>query len=76
VHEHVEGVVRGAGKPCNYVQEVWLIVNPGLQGVEQSIMSRQSHGCGVADQVHSGYVLYTDLHSVFTLKPFESPVSA
>jgi hypothetical protein len=28
-HEHVEGVVRVAGKPCNYLQEMWLIVNLG-----------------------------------------------
>jgi hypothetical protein len=34
-HEQVEGVVRGAGKPCNYLQEMWLIVNLGVQGVEQ-----------------------------------------
>jgi hypothetical protein len=38
-------------------------------------MSRQGHSCGVVEQVYSGYVLYTDPHSVFTLKPFESPVS-
>jgi hypothetical protein len=34
-HDHVEGVVRSAGKPCNYLQEMWLIVNLGVQGVEQ-----------------------------------------
>jgi hypothetical protein len=38
-------------------------------------MSREGHGCVVAEQVNSGYVLYTDPHSVFTLKPFESRVS-
>jgi hypothetical protein len=37
-------------------------------------MSRQGHGCDVAEQVHSGYVLYVDPHGVFKLKPFESPV--
>jgi hypothetical protein len=37
-------------------------------------MFRQGHCYSVAEQVHSGYVLYTDPHSVFTLKPFESPV--
>jgi hypothetical protein len=74
-HEHAEGVVRGAGKPYNYLQEMWLIVNLGVQGLSRAVMSRQGHGCGVAEQVHSGYVLYTDTHCVFTLKPFESPVS-
>jgi hypothetical protein len=33
-HEHVEGVVTGAGKPCNYLQEMWLIVKLGVQGAE------------------------------------------
>jgi hypothetical protein len=40
-----------------------------------AVMSRQCHGCGDAEKVHSGHILYTDRHSVFTLKPFESPVS-
>jgi hypothetical protein len=31
-HEHEKGVVRGAGKPYNYLQEMWLIVNLGVQG--------------------------------------------
>jgi hypothetical protein len=35
-------------------------------------MSRKCHSCGIAEQVYSGYVLYTDPHSVFKLKPFES----
>jgi hypothetical protein len=34
-HEYVKGVLRGAGKPCNYLQEMWLIVNLGSQGVDQ-----------------------------------------
>jgi hypothetical protein len=34
-YEHVEGVVRGAGKPCSYLQEMWLIVKLEVQGVEQ-----------------------------------------
>jgi hypothetical protein len=34
-HERVEGVVRGTGKPCNYLQEMWLIVNLRVEWVEQ-----------------------------------------
>jgi hypothetical protein len=26
--------VTGAGKPCNYLQEMWLIVKLGVQGAE------------------------------------------
>jgi hypothetical protein len=44
----------------------------GYKGLSRAFVSRQCHGCGVAEQVYSGYVLYTDPHSVFKLKPFES----
>jgi hypothetical protein len=37
LHEHVEGVVRGVGNPCNYLQEMWVIVKLEKQGIEQGI---------------------------------------
>jgi hypothetical protein len=56
-HENAEGVVGGAGKPCNYIQEMWFIVNLGVQGVIRAVMSRQGQGCGVPGQICPGYVL-------------------